>query len=177
VTHLMTLHTSAPQECEVDEVARPERLLRSDKMVETTEGSEHFTLRIVTFSTFEFERSLIPSIASSVIEKKVRATGVCVMRVVGILSCNHTAHSGQLPNTFSSIKPKSQNSECALEVGESDAGNESTTWPHRVNREMEGAKEGGDVNLPEVGAIVGKDVAETREGGLEGVHDKEGVGR
>jgi hypothetical protein len=70
-------------------------------MLETTKGSEHFTLRIVASNTRESERSLIPSIASSVIERKVRATGVCVMRVVGILSCNHTAHSGHLPNTFS----------------------------------------------------------------------------
>jgi hypothetical protein len=65
-----------------------------------------------------------------------------------------------------------------LEVGESDAGNESTTWPHRVNREIEGAKEGRDVGLWEkVGARLGKDVAEAREGRLDGAHDGNEDGR
>jgi hypothetical protein len=165
VTHLITLHTFHPQGWEVVEVAGPERVVRSVKMLETTEGFEHFTLRIVASNTRELDWSLIPSIASSVITKKVRETGVCVMRVVGILSCTHAAHSGQPPKTFSWFKSKSQNNNCALDEGESNSGNESTIWPHWVNREM---GEGRGVGLWEkVGARLGKDVTETREGELD----------
>jgi hypothetical protein len=169
VAQLITRHSSHPHGCEVDEVARPERLLRSVKMLETTEGSEHWTLRIVFPSNIESDWSLILSISSSVIAKKVRATGVCVMRVVRILSCTHTAHSTHFPKIFSWFKSKSQNSNCALDKGERDVGNESMTWPHRVDREMEGKKDGAGVGLWEkVGARLGKDVAEAREGIIEG---------
>jgi hypothetical protein len=146
-----------------EEGVEEERDLKSFTMLDTTPGSSHRTLLMVSSTSNISDGSFIPIISAPLIEKRVTNTGVWVMRVVGILSFNNTSNSPHVPNTCPWFQPKSQYSNCSLEEGDSVEMKTSITSSHKVNGEIVGDSEGREVGDWEIdGKRVGKKVSVDR---------------